>query len=311
VQESNVGRVRIFRSCGRRFACAHCSFRGASNEDALYCICPCFVVFSSNARDADRQSQRVKTASEVFKNVLILKDVPEDKWYDTMAFFAESLGVTCNRCHTAEFAKDDGNQSKLAARKMIRMVDEINQRNFGGQVVVTCNTRHRGTLKPQRAPVPNMEHWTETAEVDTPLPPAADLVARYRRVVNGGSRKGSVTQTVSLENETFNGKGAGRRSTVAVLVGGADKIRMTEQDSKSTTTFVKNCQKGWIHDSRGWRAMDEDDADTLNTRAGNLDADLVGELTSPKRSREIVFMGRRLTSFRSIRRTAGSGFISM
>jgi hypothetical protein len=49
-----------------------------------------------------------------------------------MAFFAGSLGVTCDRCHTAEFAKDDGNQSKLTARKMIRMVSEINQKNFGG-----------------------------------------------------------------------------------------------------------------------------------------------------------------------------------
>jgi hypothetical protein len=151
----------------------------------------------------------------------------------------------------------------------------------------------------------------ETAEVDAPLPPATELIARYRRVVMDGSTKAPVTQSASLENETYSGKGSARRSRVAVLIGGGDKIRMTEQDNKSSITFVKNGQKGWIHDSKGWRAMDEDDVDTLNTRAGNLGPDLVGALASPKRSGEIACMGNQPTSSELNPRTARSGFTSM
>jgi hypothetical protein len=47
-----------------------------------------------------------------------------------------------------EFDKDD-KQQKITARKMIRMVREINQANFNGRNEVTCNTCHRGQAHPQ------------------------------------------------------------------------------------------------------------------------------------------------------------------
>src|SRR5262245_55047841 len=95
------------------------------------------------------QAQQPKTAAEEFKNIQVLKRVPADQWFDTMAFIAGSLGVTCDHCHSAKFETDEGNPAKLKAREMMRMVDAINAEHFEGQNVVTCNSCHRGTLKPQ------------------------------------------------------------------------------------------------------------------------------------------------------------------
>jgi hypothetical protein len=80
----------------------------------------------------------------------------------TMRNFAFGLGVRCQFCHVGEegqplaqfdFAVDQ-KRTKLVARQMMRMVEEINQRldtlpgrtNPGLQV--TCQTCHRGTNRP-------------------------------------------------------------------------------------------------------------------------------------------------------------------
>ena len=78
-----------------------------------------------------------KTAGESFKNIQVLRRVPADQWFDTMAFIAGSLGVTCDHCHSSAFEADEGNPNKLKAREMMRMVDDINNRMYGGTVVVT------------------------------------------------------------------------------------------------------------------------------------------------------------------------------
>src|SRR5512139_1862228 len=43
--------------------------------------------------------QAPKKASEQFKNIQVLKDVPADQLIPTMQFMAASLGVGCDLCH--------------------------------------------------------------------------------------------------------------------------------------------------------------------------------------------------------------------
>ena len=82
-----------------------------------------------------------------------------------MRNFAGSLGVRCQYCHVGEegmplarfdFAKDEKG-SKLVARQMMRMVEEINRRvdtlphgtdHEHQAVQVTCATCHRGVSRP-------------------------------------------------------------------------------------------------------------------------------------------------------------------
>ena len=116
---------------------------------------------SSGAAQPTRRAQAVtvKKASEQFKNIQVLKDLPVDQFYPTMHFMADSLGVQCVDCHVGIPGQVDGEkddkQMKLTARKMITMTMEINRANFGGRNnghTVTCYTCHRGSRQPLSMP---------------------------------------------------------------------------------------------------------------------------------------------------------------
>jgi Photosynthetic reaction centre cytochrome C subunit len=105
------------------------------------------------------QAAPVKKASEQFKNIQVLKDLPADQLYSTMHFMADSLGVQCVDCHVGVPGQVDGEkddkQMKRTARKMIAMTVEINKTNFDGQNgnrTVTCYTCHRGSRQPLSVP---------------------------------------------------------------------------------------------------------------------------------------------------------------
>jgi len=108
-----------------------------------------------------------------------------------MRNFAGALGVRCQFCHVGQegqplasfdFAKDD-KRTKLTARQMMRMVEEINRRidtlphdhdQMHDTVRVTCNTCHRGVNRP----VPLEQLIMETAQMS-----GADSAARAYRAL--------------------------------------------------------------------------------------------------------------------------------
>lgn len=86
------------------------------------------------------------------KNVLLLKNLPQSQFIDTMRYFSASLGVRCDYCHVqTNFAADD-KPAKVLARKMIQMVHTDNEQFLTGVAQVQCFTCHRGQSKPQVAP---------------------------------------------------------------------------------------------------------------------------------------------------------------
>ena len=96
---------------------------------------------------------------------VIPKNTPPMQVIGMMRNFAGSLGVRCNYCHvgqegqplnTFDFAKDE-KRTKLVARQMMRMVEEINRRvdtlphdhdQPHDSLRVTCMTCHRGVSRP-------------------------------------------------------------------------------------------------------------------------------------------------------------------
>ncbi|MEP6691404.1 MAG: c-type cytochrome [Gemmatimonadaceae bacterium] len=80
----------------------------------------------------------------------------------TMRNFAGDLGVRCQFCHVGEEGKPletfdfvvDSKRTKLVARQMMLMVQEINRRvdtlpgRTAAGIVVTCGTCHHGVSKP-------------------------------------------------------------------------------------------------------------------------------------------------------------------
>ncbi len=107
------------------------------------------AVFAVVVPKGSMQTQ-VETAGQKFKNIKVLNDLPADQLGPVMNVMAASLGMDCKGCHASndkDFEKD-GNDHKEAARKMIKMTQDINKTSFEGKNEVTCNSCHNGHEKP-------------------------------------------------------------------------------------------------------------------------------------------------------------------
>src|SRR3989442_987362 len=92
------------------------------------------------ARRAEQtaQEEKVQMAEDVFTNVQLLKGIPVKEFMGTMGFFSAATGMNCTQCHVEEsggsWAKyADESPLKLTARRMIVMMNAINQTYFGGR----------------------------------------------------------------------------------------------------------------------------------------------------------------------------------
>jgi sugar phosphate isomerase/epimerase len=86
-----------------------------------------------------------------FKNVKILTNVTSKaEMRDAMKKQAASLGVKCVHCHVPGKFDLDEKPEKEKARKMLRMVAELNTKYFADEddAKVTCFTCHAGKEKP-------------------------------------------------------------------------------------------------------------------------------------------------------------------
>ncbi len=92
-------------------------------------------------------------ASAVYKNVQVLGDLSVGEFVRLMASMTTWVAPTqgCAYCHNTEAMEDDSVYTKVVARKMIQMVQTVNQ-NWTSHVAatgVTCYTCHRGNPVPQ------------------------------------------------------------------------------------------------------------------------------------------------------------------
>ena len=80
-----------------------------------------------------------QTASQRFKNIQVLKDVPADQLRLAMDYITASLGVGCDFCHVTgpggAFDKDD-KETKQRARDMMKMMAAINTEQFEGRQTI-------------------------------------------------------------------------------------------------------------------------------------------------------------------------------
>jgi hypothetical protein len=126
-----------------------------------------------------------QTAGEKYKSVRVLRNIPADQIIPTMAFIANSLGVTCAHCHAAEWVSDE-KPAKQKAREMLELTQAINRDHFGGRPIVTCQTCHDGRIVPAATPRVDDAGWMKTASAPAPpLPDIADILAAYVRGAGG------------------------------------------------------------------------------------------------------------------------------
>ena len=138
---------------------------------------------------------RPQTAGQRFKNLQIFKDIPATQLEPTMAFISGSLGVKCDYCHVpGRFEKDD-KPTKVAARRMIKMVFDLNQGSFNGQGAVSCFTCHRGKPTPVSVPAVGQNLWARSTPSPTPtaLPSVKEILDRYVQALGGADALQKIT----------------------------------------------------------------------------------------------------------------------
>jgi hypothetical protein len=210
-----------------------------------------------------------KTAAQEFKNIQVLAD----ELIPTMQFISASLGVECEFCHVERQMGKDDKKTKKTAREMIRMVLAINQNNFSGQREVTCNTCHRGAIRPEAIPVVRVEarkpattegdQDDETARANWPSGDA--VLAKYLDALGGKAALDKVTTRVEKGNAIL---GSGRGLPIEIYAKAPD-LRvsvMHTPNGESVTGY--NGNDGWLASpGRGSREMSDSD-----DHAAKLDA---------------------------------------
>ena len=217
--------------------------------------------------------QQDKPVEQVQKNIKVLNGMPSSQLLPVMHFMRTSLGVRCDYCHVAENGKYwmDSKPAKETARRMLRMVSEINKNNFGGRPVVTCNSCHRGSTQPLATPAIGQGAFTDTTrdlEVRTPppLPTADKLFERYRNALGGDAALKTITtrytRATSLRSKVIN---SGTPKAAAVNRGESWVVETYQKAPEKFLAVVTtprgviyqayNGKTGWIKSSDGEREM--------------------------------------------------------
>jgi outer membrane lipoprotein-sorting protein len=154
--------------------------------------------------------QKPLMAEDVFKNIQVLKGIPVNQFMETMGFFSAALGYNCTNCHGTEVL---GNWEKYAndtpvkqtARRMVLVVNTINQSLFGGREAVTCYTCHRGSPTPKVVPS-LLEQYSEPPADDPneveisprarATPTSDDILDRYIQALGGAQRLAGLTSFI-------------------------------------------------------------------------------------------------------------------
>jgi hypothetical protein len=128
-----------------------------------------------------------QTAEQKYKNIQMFKGMPAPDLDSTMAFISGSLGVRCSFCHVPTAFEKDDKPTKMAARRMIQMVFDVNKGSFNGESAVSCFTCHRGKSKPVSVPAIGQNLWAPLPPRKAePSPPSIDqILAKYVDAIGG------------------------------------------------------------------------------------------------------------------------------
>jgi len=204
-----------------------------------------FALFCNSfaAAQASPASNRPRTTDQAFKNIQVLRNLPEDQLIPSMQFISASLGVGCDFCHVQGHFDQDDKKTKLTARKMMQMVAAINQNNFDGHREVTCNTCHAGAVHPVSIPAINdsgpKPERPETPPANQPTPD--QLLDRYVQALGGEKAIKAISSRVMEGTATF----FGHEVDVEIFNKTSQRVSyMHTANGDNVTAF--NGHEGWL-----------------------------------------------------------------
>lgn len=162
------------------------------------------LIWVATVRGQAPAAPRAPMAEEVFKNIQVLKGIPVDQFMGTMGIFASSLGKNCSECHGEESGGDWAKYAqdtplKQTARRMVLMVKQINDANFGGRQMVTCYSCHRVQARPKLTPslvalyAAPPDEPNDVVTQATNAPKADEIFDKYLTALGGAARVAALT----------------------------------------------------------------------------------------------------------------------
>src|SRR5262245_4505991 len=202
-----------------------------------------------------------KTASQVYKNIQVLNDLPASELDGVMNFMSASLGVGCNYCHTNPW-DSDVKSAKSAARRMILMVRAINKEHFSNNPAVTCYSCHRG--QHNTTPNPPVDFALEPPDADAAaislktesLPPTEEIIDKYLRAIAGAAAIANLKTLVSTGSETTSNRmGPPVKSGIEIYQTTENKLLIERKSERGIAIEGVDGTSGWVKDARGQREI--------------------------------------------------------
>jgi hypothetical protein len=246
-----------------------------------------------------------KPAEQVYANIKALNGVPYGEVVAGMQVMSQALGVDCDYCHTRSGDRDaEGNPNKDVARQMIRMVRDLNESQFGGRNIVTCNICHRGHAVPTEETALSFRGGPANHPTPMPgLPSVRQVLDKYVAAIGGLAAL--ARQSSRIEEGELTIRSSGGVSVPIQIVSQFPDKRLTKGFSVShlgnsaQATGVLNGAKGWMRESSGpmrlmfgWRrdAAQLEDLFNLPRRLESIVQDLRVSAMGHVDSREVYIL---------------------
>jgi hypothetical protein len=244
------------------------TFLGAT---AIAIVC---LLGAAQAQSGQNAADAPPMAGDVFKNVMLLRGIPVDTFFEAMGMFANSMGNDCTFCHASEAVFD---KSKFAdstpriqkARQMIVMMNAINKQYFAGAPRVTCFTCHGGSDRPRSEPDIALQYAEPVFDPNAreiapdPRTTADQVFTKYIQALGGADRLAKLTSYVAK------GSYAGfdtslEKIPVEIYAAAPNLMTMVTHLATGVNTKAFNGRNGWI-------AGPDTPLPLVTLTAGNLD----------------------------------------
>jgi Photosynthetic reaction centre cytochrome C subunit len=220
------------------------------------------------ALSAGSAAQQEKTVDQTRNNIQALKGLPESQLFLVMNVVGDSLGVHCDYCHVKNGTdpqtgrdnwlwESDDKQKKTVARRMMKMVLDINKTNFGGAQTVTCYSCHRGeTSVAGVVPLPP-RNFAEARpdEKKAAQSTAEQILNKYIASVGGES---VVAKFKTLVMKGTLERSQGRSDSLEITLKAPDKYLVKLTTGQGVITQVINGSDGWVSSASGSRQLGGD-----------------------------------------------------
>jgi len=272
------------------------------------------AIADSNPTATVTSPQDDKPAEQANKNIQVFKGLPNSQLITVMHFMRTSLGVRCDYCHVAENGKYwiDDKPPKQVARRMIAMVSEINNANFDGRQIVTCNTCHRGQTKPISVPAIGQGAFANTTRKEPgtnqpdPLPSIDQILDRYFQALGGRIAAQKITSRV-IKLSWLRPKLVNGGSPNAAMIARGDSWPM-EIYQKAPNKYLAvitspngiisqgfNGTTGWVKSPQGQREMTGAEVARVARQA-----DLLGDFALKDQYSQMTVIGREKIDDREV-----------